>query len=246
MLIARVMRPGEVLLIGPGSAARLSEVLNGLEELGARLCLVDGSFDRLAAASPQVTDQVIVAAGAAFSPNLAETVTQVNHLMDVLDLPAISPDLDTAVRESLRRWPVGIVTSDGTVQEVPVATTLGEPAPAVAAAARLEEQGAALVIRGALGDRLVQSLLSARASRLAVIVPDATHVMVERNLWRRWRRMGGQARVVRTIRVAAVTTNPHSPIGADYDPVAFHGAVCAAVARPVFDLEAGLVSARQR
>lgn len=239
--IARVEQAGEVLLIGPGSARRLSEVLGGLEAFGAELCLVDGSFDRIAAAAPGVTDRVVLAAGAAFSPNQAETLAQIRHLLDIFDLPTVHPALEPAVEQSARRGPVGLVTLSGAVHDLPVQTALGDPEPIVSAALELQEYGPYVVMDGALGDRLVMSLLKSRASRVGLIVPDATHIMVERNLWRRWRRQGGEVLVRRAIQVVAVTTNPHSPVGQDYDAREFHNAVQAMANRPVFDLEAGLI-----
>lgn len=238
--IARVEESGEVLLIGPGSARRLSEVLGALEAHGAQLCLVDGSFDRIAAAAPGVTDRVVLAAGAAYSSNQAETLAQIRHLLDVFDLPTVHPALETAVEQSVRRGPVGLVTLSGAVHDLAVQTALGDPEPIVTAAMELQEYGPYVVMDGALGDRLVMSLLKARASRVGLIVPDATHIIVERNLWRRWRRQGGEVLVRRAIQVLAVTTNPHSPVGQDYDAREFHDAVQIMANRPVFDLQAGL------
>lgn len=239
--IARVERAGEVLLIGPGSARRLSGVLGGLEAHGAQVCLVDGSFDRIAAAAPGVTDRVVLAAGAAYSANQAETLAQIRHLLDIFDLPTVHPALETAVDQSARRGPVGLVTLSGAVHDLPVTTALGDPEPIVSAALERQEYGPYVVVGGALGDRLVMSLLKARASRVGLIVPDPTHIMVERNLWRRWRRQGGEVLARRAIRVVAVTTNAHSPVGQDYDAREFHDAVQEIANRPVYDLQAGLV-----
>ena len=239
VVIGRVEQEGQVLLIGPGSVRRIGDVLGGLEAFGARLSLVDGSFDRIAAAAPTVTGRVVLAAGAAYSTSMAETEAQVRHLLDVFDLPPVQPALEVAVEQAVGRSPVSIVTLAGGVHEVPVPSGLGDPEPIVQAAAQYEPFGAYLVLNGALGDRLLLSLVKQRARTVGLIVNDPTHVLVERNLWRRWRRQGGQAYVRRPVKLVAVTTNPYSPVGAGYDARAFFEAIRDMAHRPVFDLEAG-------
>lgn len=239
MLIGQVTAEGEVLLIGPGSKRRITEALGALEGLGAQLCLVDGSFDRIAAASPEVTGQVVLAAGAAYSTSMEETVTQVRHVLDIFDLPAVLPAIEAKVNEAAEQGPVSVVTLGGTVTPVPVTSALADPEPIVRAALDKQAYGAYLVINGALSDRLVTALLKQRARTVGLVVSDATHVLVERSLWRRWRRQGGPVYVRRPIRLVAVTINPHSPVGEDYDPQAFFQAVRAVANRPVYDLKAG-------
>ncbi|HEY3363576.1 MAG TPA: hypothetical protein VGK74_00715 [Symbiobacteriaceae bacterium] len=241
MLIGRVETAGEVLLIGPGSAQRMSEALGGLEAYGARLCLVDGSFDRIAAAAPTVTGRVVLAAGAAYSYSMTETVAQVRHLLDLFDLPVALPAAGRTVETAARKAPVSIAAADGAVTALPVATGLGDPAPIVAAAlsALADDPGASLVLQGALGDRLLLSLLKARAV-IPLVVNDPTRILVERNLWRRWRRQGGQAYVLQPVRLLALTTNAYSPVGKGYDPHEFFAAIAAVADRPVYDLMAGL------
>ena len=240
VVLGRVEAEGEVLLIGPGSVRRIGDVLDALESYGARLSLVDGSFDRLAAAAPAVTGRVVLAAGAAYSHSMTETVAQVRHLLDVFDLPPVPEAIQATVEQALAAAPVSVVTVAGTVHPVPVASALGDPDLIADAAMALVQHGAYLVLRGALGDRLLTTLLRRRAATLGLVVSDPTHVLVDRNLWRRWRRQGGQAHVRRPVHLIAVTTNSYSPVGKDYDARAFFQDVREIAHRPVFDLQAGL------
>lgn len=240
VVLGRTGTEGEVLLIGPGSAKRVGDLLGALEAMGARLCLVDGSFDRIAAASPDITGRVVLAAGAAYSHSLAETVAQVRHVLDVFDLPVVLPAIEASVEKALRRAPVSVVTSGGAITEVPVPSGLSDPETIVARALEARSEGAHLVLRGALGDRLLMTLVKKLAADVAVVVNDPTHILVERSLWRRWRRQGGQVYVRRPIRLLAITTNAHSPVGKDYDAQKFFESIAAIANRPVFDLMTGL------
>jgi len=71
--LAEVTQSGTVLLAGVRFAAQVAEVLERLEANGADLCLVDGAFDRMMAASPRLTDGVVLATGAV----VAKTVDEV-------------------------------------------------------------------------------------------------------------------------------------------------------------------------
>lgn len=236
VVLGRVEEAGEVLLIGPGSAARVAQVLAAFEGAGARLSLVDGSFDRMAAAAPGVTGRVILAAGAAYSASMGQTVAQIRHILELMDLPPVAPALAPLVEQAVAAGPVSLVESDHAVRRLPVTSGLSQPEAIIAAA-----RGAAcLTLAGALGDGLLREALRQQAAHLAVAVADPTHILVERSLWRRWRRAGGQVYVRRPVRLLAVTVNPHSPVGRDYDTRAFFQAVAELAQRPVFDLQAGL------
>lgn len=235
VLIGRVGREGEVLLIGPGSVGRAGDLLGGLEAYGARLSLVDGSFDRIAAAAPTVTGRVVLAAGAAYSASMTETVAQVKHVLDVFDLPTVPPHLEAALQRIAA--PVSIVFDSGAITTVLLPSALGDPEPIADA---LEAQPGYLVLGGAVGDRLLMTLLRRRPPLRGIVAADPTRFLVGRNLWRRWRRQGGLAYVRRSVRLLAVTTNPYSPVGQDYDAIEFFQAVQDIANRPVFDLQAGL------
>jgi hypothetical protein len=237
VVLARVTEPGQVLLIGPGSRSRVASVLARLEEAGAQLSLVDGSFDRIAAAAPLVTGQVILAAGAAYSSQMAETLSQVRHVLELFDLPvwtggepvafgAVAGELAPAI---LRERP------DGSMQPLPVISTLANPdqfLPQVAPGDRLH-------LYGPLSDLLLQGLIHRRLWAVSLVLQDPTHLLVSRLPWRRWCGNGGQVWVRRPVRLLAVTTNAYSPVGPAYDAAHFHAAVAELAGRPVFDLEAG-------
>ncbi len=241
VVLGRVVEEGEVLLIGPGSARRIGEMLGALEACGSRLTLVDGSFDRIAAAAPAVTGQVVLAAGAAYSSAMGETVGQVRHVLDVFDMPILPVEFDMPVARGARTGPVSLVTPEGYTVAVPAVSALADPEP-IADAAEAVEPGSLLVINGALSDRLLMTLIKRRLYGLSLVLHDPTHVLVGRNLWRRWRNQGGRAFVRHPVKLLAVTTNPHSPVGQDYDTQAFFETIAEIAGRPVFDLEAGLIA----
>lgn len=234
VVIGRVVRSGEVLLVGPGSAARIATLLDELEAAGAALCLVDGSLDRRAAAAPAVTGRAILAAGAAYSASMDATVSQVRYLLELFDLPEAPPEWRHGARP-----PVCLLLPDGPPVAVPVPSALTDPA-VVAEAAAAAPAGAVLSVTGALTGGLLLALLSRRCAHIPILVPDPTHVLADRGAWRRWRRQGGQVFVEKRVEIAAVATNAYSPVGPSYDAAAFCARVAEVAGRPVVDLVAGI------
>ncbi|MEX0974185.1 MAG: hypothetical protein WD024_02385, partial [Bacillota bacterium] len=70
LVLGRVREPSPLELVGPGNARELAGVVRALQSMGANIVLVDGALDRVAAASPRVTEATILATGAASDANL--------------------------------------------------------------------------------------------------------------------------------------------------------------------------------
>lgn len=244
VVLCRVVEEGQVLLIGPGSRNRVATVLEHLEAAGAQFSLVDGSFDRIAAAAPDVTGRVVLAAGAAYSAQESETLSQVRHVLESFSLPV------WGVVGAAAGVPILLEHPDGSTQPLPVVSTLAHPDTFL----HLVAPGDRLHLNGPLADLLLNALIHRRLWDLDLIVEDPTHLLVSRLPWRRWRGNGGRAWVRRPVELLAVTTNAYSPVGPAYDAAAFHAAVAALAgspllpsgqqgpALPVYDLEAGLTT----
>lgn len=253
MVAALVTRPGTVVLVGPGSARRAAAVFGALAALAEKarrpigLFLADGSFDRRAAAAPTVTGTVVLAAGAAYSPSMPQTVAQAAHLLDLFRLPGVPPHWDLHVRAP--RAPVQWLAPGGGATALPFSALVQADALAESLAQR--PPGGALCLSGAVTDALLQALVlrPALAPRFTLLVRDATRILASRQLWRRFRRQGGQAAVADPVQVAAVAANPCSPGrpgGGGYDPAAFVGALAAVSGGlPVIDLEGGVIALGQ-
>lgn len=257
VVLCRVVEAGQVLLIGPGSRNRVATVLDHLEAEGASLSLVDGSFDRIAAAAPDVTGRVLLAAGAAYSAQESETISQVRHVLESFALPvwgAVGAPAGAGVPAGAGSEPgtgpvetpngpaspaILLERPGGSALPLPVVSTLAHPDTFL----HRVSTGDRLHLNGPLADLLLNSLIHRRLWDLDLIIQDPTHLLVSRLPWRRWRGNGGRAWVRRPVELLAITTNAYSPVGPAYDAAAFHAAVAALGGpRPVFDLEAGLTT----
>ncbi|MCL6518071.1 hypothetical protein [Alicyclobacillus sp.] len=117
--IVRVLEEGAVTLAGVRQRAHVRRVLERLSDHGARLCLVDGAFDRAAAAIPGLVDAAVLAV----SPVIGRTPAQVAEAVAPLIQRFALPPLDGAVRAALagvrERGEIGVWRAGGAVQTWP-------------------------------------------------------------------------------------------------------------------------------
>ncbi|KEO83423.1 hypothetical protein [Tumebacillus flagellatus] len=239
--LARVERPGTVLLAGIRYAAQVQAVLGEFEKLGADLCFVDGAFDRMMAASPELTEGVVLATGAVVASTVEETARKSAFFVQRFALPVaeepIGRLLDVAVEHG------GLVVGcprtragEGSVLDADV-----DPGSAAGSGAGSDEawepvvleqvssfvanpltdakwpgaeQARVLAVSGAVTDRLL-GMLEGLPRGFTVVLPDATHFFASAQAWRKFLRRGHRVMVRRAVQVLGLTVNPHSVSGYD-------------------------------
>lgn len=225
--LAEVTGAGTVVLAGVRYAAQVAQVLERMEQRGAELCFVDGAFERMMAAAPELTDGVVLATGAVVGRTVEDVVRKSVFFLQRFSLPVAEESvgrlLDVALQEEalvagVRREPVaGSDASDGAGQLEPVVleqrssfTTNPQNDPKWPGAERVR----ALAITGALTDRVV-NMLEGLPRGFTLVVPDATHFFVTMEVWRKFLRRGHSIVVRRLVRVLGLAVNPHSVAGYD-------------------------------
>ncbi len=216
VVLARVQRPGRVVIAGPTLLRDLCSALDQFGIYGARLGIVDGAINRLGAAAPTVTDACILCVGAsiAATPELAARraadvfkrllVPQSTHsdayrkfqptarlLCFYPNIPDSKPTSfnGLAEPENEARWIIDQVSHD---EEV------------------------VYFLHGALTEELTRALLSqlpqqAAGQQAELVVEDATKIFCHSVTLTRLAARGLDVRVARAVRVLAITSNPYTP-----------------------------------
>lgn len=236
--LARVKEAGLVELAGPGSVSALRSLIARMSFHGADNLLVDGAINRLASASPSVTDVTIMATGATLGPTMEDVVRKTVFRRDLLMSPRVdSEQLQEAARLGLQKGNAALLhpAEDGYSVE-----TMTGVIPLVAGARMLDkcrEDTAALVFGGALVDGILEDIMEIYVSPPKVVVQDATKLFLTPEVYYRYLNRGGQIMVLEMINLMAITLNPTDPCGRGYDPRMFLERMTEALAPcPVFDL----------
>lgn len=234
LVLGKVREPAPIELVGPQSVKELSATVTRLHSLGAEVVLVDGALDRVAAASPRVTDGAILATGAAAGANLtliAEAVSQVAWLW----ARRMPPDLKVReiARQILDKGVVAFLNDKaGNTRETLFGSVLGKEEDI------LSEAGSAafVVAPGAVTEKfLAYAGEWPDRDDFAVIARDPVSVFTRSD-------PGIPLFVMEEMNLLAITVNPVSHRGISYEPVDMVGEVSREVFRrvgrrvPVFDV----------
>ncbi|HEY5256775.1 MAG TPA: hypothetical protein VIJ12_00150 [Candidatus Baltobacteraceae bacterium] len=90
LVIARVREPGYFEIVGPPTASGIRVTLANLRALGARLTILDGAVDRVAAIAGD-DRAIVVATGAASGATIDDVATQARAMVERLATPAFDP-----------------------------------------------------------------------------------------------------------------------------------------------------------
>jgi hypothetical protein len=209
VVIARFAERGAVEVAGPSTAEGLREVSEAMLSYGAEKVLIDGSIDRRAASSPAVADGLVIATGAVLSEEIEAVVAATRKAVELVRLPA-----------------AGALPVEGSVQEgrffTPERQLVLSAEPAKIARLLAEHPEAnTLLIDGALGERFLEGLLSARTERsgreLRIVVRDPTKVFLTHRPPSWFKLQGIGIEVRKTIQLQAVTVNPVAPRSHRFD-----------------------------
>jgi hypothetical protein len=235
--LARAKRRGTVLLAGIRQKQHVREVLRRFDGRGAELHIIDGAFDRIAAASPDLTDGVILVTGAVAGRSVEQAARQTAEWIWRFRLPSVQAEWESRLAETA-------LQSGRPVAGGPACppSLLAQRSPLTGhprADAHWPDGAQALALPGALTDRLL-SQLEGMPRGFTLLVPDATHIFATSGAWRSFIRRGHRLIVGKETRILAVAVNPHSIAGYDLPREALIQAIRAvADGLPVFDVKAG-------
>jgi len=99
VVTAKALNEKKVLLSGPSSGSALKRWISSLDEIGIDLVLIDGALSRLSAASPAISDAMILSTGAAFSANIKDLVSKTAFVVELINLPLYINNLSKNINE---------------------------------------------------------------------------------------------------------------------------------------------------
>lgn len=197
VVVAQARRAGDVVLAGLRHRRDVRDLSGVLAELGARRVLIDGAFDRLAAAEPSTSRAVILATGLASGGGVPGCVKRTVGLMRSLALPRVvdgPPSFDAVYWEAPEGgWNPGPDTLRGWE---------GPELPSGGATPMTR-----LFIPGLVGDAMLNDAGTWLPVGGELVVKDPTRLLGTPTTLRRFLRSRTIA-VARPVRVRAITVNP--------------------------------------
>lgn len=227
--VFRTLSDGFVQLAGPSAAGQLPPLCKIFTDLGARRVLIDGAAGRKSLAGAGVEGAAILCAGASLDRSMERVVSETAHVCALFASPRPEdPGVQSAISRCEDRF--ALFTPHGERLELP-ADEGGSPR-----WSRLPREECVLWAAGAVTDPPLKAL-ARRGAPLTLVTADATHVLAGHGALELFLRTGGKLRVLRPLRLAAVTANPWSAYGWHFDGSRFLAALQAAVSLPVINVK---------
>lgn len=208
VVTARTLSGGKVLLSGPSDTASLSFLIKEFNDLGAATVLVDGALSRMSLASPAVTEAMVLATGAAVSPDIAGIVAKTAHACFLTKLPAADPALSLR----LASLPAGVwgIDEDGEPHSLGIASAVDLEK----AKQKIFEFGTTVYASGVVSGAFVKYLsMQKEIAFTKLIVRDFTRIFADAPTLKVFFARGGKIEVLNRTRLLALTVNPINPKG---------------------------------
>ena len=231
LVTAEVVVPGKILLSGAATTGVLRQQIAQARDRGVQLTVVDGALSRLSLASPTVTEAMILATGAAVSPNLKILVSKTRFVFNLIKLPEVPGN----AKENLQNIESGLwgVDSDGLPHDLGIASVFlldkyeGD----------LFRFGTTLFASGAVSDKLLRFLASRpNAKDIVLIARDFTKLFITPEAYAEYTRRGGRLQVLQRSNLEAICFNPTSPLGYRLDSKEACRILSDTLETPVYDV----------
>ncbi len=239
VLILKALSDGLVELAGPSTNKNLKKLCVELKDLGCDLILIDGAFDRRSYATPIISDAIILSTGASVSEDIQNVIDLTAHTIDLLNLECEKEkEISDIAKDIFKKAKVGIVDNQTNIKLLDVPTPLDA---AKDISANLDEKSRYVIINGAITDKLLEDLMkfTHKYKGVTFLVEDATKLFLSKNLKNKFQKKGGIIKVLHSIKVIAVTINPTSPLGYQFEKDNFLNLMKKKLDVPVYDLGAG-------
>lgn len=183
VFVGRVVTAGHVILAGLRHRKDVLHALEVLEREDIDRILIDGAYGRIAAASAEIADAIVVSTGAVVSADIQGIVDKTSGLIEPFRLPVVELERHRMLLERAHAQRTSLLgTEDGQMLGLPHKSALV----GLSRAGTLWTDAVdAIAIPGLVSERVAELLLSVAGRRRTLLVADGTAFHLDLRLWRR-------------------------------------------------------------
>jgi hypothetical protein len=236
IIIFKTRGSGLIELAGPSINAHISEIIKDLFELECEIVLIDGAFDRKSYATPTISDATVISTGASVSKDINQVVSITDHTVKLLTLESESDEeIINISKEITKKAKVGLIYKDTSTKVLDLLTALGSAKEIIQ---HLTENVKYVVINGSVTDQLLENLMKSirKYKGITFIVEDATKLFITEKIFEKFKKKGGKLKVLNPIKIIAITINPTSPSGDNFEKNHFLELLKEKIDLPIYDL----------
>ena len=237
IVVLRALSDGYVQLAGPSTVSQLKQLSETFFQLGADRILIDGAVSRKTLCS--ISEATVLCTGASCGASMDAVIKETVHVYKMLTLPEIN---DSALRHFVKakknadgiNYIERIILCGGQRITLPPNMSVEE-----GLSKHRHNKTSHVYIDGALSERLVQSLLlsGAELGGIKLVVYDASKILISLNDYGKLLLKGSGIQVLEGVNLLAVTVNPFSAYGNNFDKDNFRALLAEQIKVPVINVE---------
>lgn len=236
ILILKSNQNGYIELAGPSINSQVSKICEELLHLGCDLVLIDGAFDRKSFATPLISDATIVSTGASLDKDMNYVIDLTKHTIRLLTTEAESDEtIIDLVQNMWKNAKIGIINKDKSIKKLNIFTALDSSSDVIK---HILPDTEYIIIKSAVTDNLLKALFKPlkRYKRITILAEDATKLFISKQILNNFEKKGGCIKVLNPIKVIAITINPTSPLGFEFNKLEFLNLLKEKINLPIYNL----------
>ena len=221
IIIIRTLSSGYIQIAGPSIIEQLKTVNKLFCNFGAEKILIDGALSRRSLCSTAVSDATVLSSGASYSVDIDETVADTAFAVKMLSLPVEKRVLIKTNKNYVFYYADGQKTESDEIID------------------GLKNKPEIVYTNGGLTDGIIKTFITKNIDIEGVVfvVDDSSKIFLTEKFYNSFIARGGILRVVNDVNLAAVTVNPVSAYGYQYDAYEYLTKMKNIIDIPVYDLE---------
>ncbi len=216
VVITRVKRSGYVEIAGAETNKQLKQIADRMIEYGAEVVILDGAINRKTAAAPTISEATILATGAALSRNMSNVIEETVFQVELYSLKGVERTVEAELRKIFDAKEFTIIDNKGESKLINITTTLNSGR---IIGEKIEDCSRYVVLSGSMVYKTFEDIINVAENykNVIYIVQDATKIFLTSREWKMINKKGITIRVLNKINLLAVTLNPYSPHGYNFD-----------------------------
>ena len=218
LLLCEVKSEGYVQIAGPVATADTRKLCDEMFSHGAELVLVDGAIDRKSVASPDSSDAIILSTGAVLSRDIKKVARETAHVVGLYNLPVLDDeDAKKAILPLLDESRILLLKESDEGYDIEVLDLKTSLGAGRILDEHIDDSVSFVFIPGALTNSVIESINPSKLKKTKFILKDPTKIFIDSVTWKQLIKRGLDIKVIKNIKVCAVTVNPISPEGYSFD-----------------------------
>ena len=220
VIIGRCLQSGYIEVAGPASNNGIKNVAKKMLDYGAKLVIVDGALSRVSSASPGITEATILATGAVLDRDMKKVVSKTFHQVHLFGLKGLeNNEVISLIEENILEDGITFITEDLKNRHLKLKTALNASRRIIE---EITPETKYIVFSGSLTSKIIKEIHEAcGGTDVIFVVKDATKIFISERELNYFLKIGIQLRVLDEINLLAITINPYSPYGYNFNPKAF-------------------------